>query len=72
YSILDLHHNIRSGWANNQDHLNFIKNQLTELLTQYGEITCLVIDGWDADWSRISYDDISFTEIYRHIKSLQP
>lgn len=66
YSILDTHHNIRAGWANNKEHLSFIKDQLTELLTNYGEITCLVLDGWDAEWSRISYDDISFREIYDH------
>lgn len=72
YSILDIHHNIRAGWANNDEHLPFIKNQLTELLTNYGDITCMVLDGWDADWSRISYEDISFKEIYNHIKALQP
>lgn len=72
YSILDTHHNIRAGWANNKEQLGFIKDQLTELLTNYGEITCLVLDGWDAEWSRISYEDISFREIYDHVKSLQP
>lgn len=72
YSILDTHHDIRANWANNADHLAFIKDQLTELLTNYGEITCLVLDGWDAEWSRISYEAISFYEIYSHIKSLQP
>lgn len=38
----------------------------------YGEITALVIDGWDAPWSRISYDDVPFEDIYRLIKRLQP
>lgn len=72
YSILDIHHNIRAGWADNKDNVDFIKRQLTELLTNYGEITCLVVDGWDAEWSRISYDQIPFREIYDHVKSLQP
>lgn len=49
-----------------------VKAQLTELLTKYGEITALIIDGWDAPWSRISYDEIPFEEIYGLIKSLQP
>jgi alpha-L-fucosidase len=49
-----------------------IKAQLTELLSNYGEITALIIDGWDAPWSRISYDDVPFEEIYTLIKSLQP
>lgn len=72
YSILDTHHDIRAGWANPKDHLAFIKQQLTELLTHYGDITCLLLDGWDAEWSRISYEDIPFLEIYEHVKSLQP
>lgn len=72
YSILDIHHGIRSGWANAEEHLPFIKAQLTELLSNYGDITCLVLDGWDAEWSRISYEDIPFAEIYNHVKSLQP
>ena len=71
YSILDTHHNIRAGWIK-KENIEFIKNQLTELLTNYGEISMLVIDGWDAWWSRISYEDIPFKEIYNHIKSLQP
>lgn len=71
YSILDTHHDIRAGWVK-REHTEFIKKQLTELLTNYGEISLLVIDGWDAWWSRISYEDIPFEEIYRHIKSLQP
>ena len=72
YSILDTHHRIRPGHINTQKQTAMIKAQLTELLTNYGEITALIIDGWDAPWSRISYDDIPFCEIYRHIKSLQP
>lgn len=71
YSILDTHHNIRPGWIE-PENTDFIKQQLTELLTNYGEITALIIDGWDAWWSRISYEDIPFAEIYYHIKSLQP
>ena len=71
YSILDTHHNIRPGWIK-KENTQFIKDQLTELFTNYGEIACLVIDGWDAGWSRISYEDVSFEEIYKHIKSLQP
>ena len=71
YSMLDQHHNIRPGWID-RNSTKFIKDQLTELLTNYGEIACLVIDGWDARWSRLSYEEISFEEIYKHVKSLQP
>ena len=71
YSILDTHHKLRPGWIN-ADHVQMVKDQLTELLTNYGEITALIIDGWDAPWSRISYDDIPFADIYRLVKDLQP
>src|SRR5690606_2194533 len=59
YSILDTHAGIRPNQIT-PDHITLIKQQLTELLTHYGEITALIIDGWDAPWSRISYDDIPF------------
>jgi alpha-L-fucosidase len=71
YSILDTHDHLRPGFITRQ-HVEMIKAQLTELLTHYGEITALIIDGWDAPWSRISYDDVPFEEIYSLIKSLQP
>ena len=71
YSILDTHHKIRPGQIT-KEHIKMIKAQLTELLTNYGEITALIIDGWDAPWSRISYDDVPFEEIYGLIKRLQP
>lgn len=71
YSILDTHHKLRPGQIT-PAHIRMIKEQLTELLTNYGEISALIIDGWDAPWSRISYDEVPFEEIYRLIKSIQP
>ena len=71
YSILDTHHQLRPGWIT-QKHVEMVKAQLTELLTKYGDVTALIIDGWDAPWSRISYDDVPFEEVYGLIKSLQP
>lgn len=71
YSILDTHHALRPHQITKK-HIEMIKQQLTELLTNYGEITALIIDGWDAPWSRISYTDVPFEDIYRLIKSLQP
>ncbi|WP_256007461.1 alpha-L-fucosidase [Pedobacter deserti] len=71
YSILDTHHGIRPNQIT-PEHIQMIKDQITELLSNYGEITALVIDGWDAPWSRISYDDVPFEDIYRLVKSLQP
>lgn len=71
YSILDTHHKIRPNQIEPED-IEMIKTQLTELLTKYGKIEALIIDGWDAPWSRISYDDVSFQDIYNLIKKLQP
>ncbi|WP_165020681.1 alpha-L-fucosidase [Dysgonomonas sp. ZJ279] len=71
YSILDTHHKLRPGHITPK-HIDMVKAQLTELLTNYGEIKALVIDGWDAPWSRISYDEIPFEDIYYLVKSLQP
>ncbi|MDR2383354.1 MAG: alpha-L-fucosidase [Prevotellaceae bacterium] len=71
YSILDTHHRLRPNMIK-PDHINMVKSQIAELLTNYGEITALIIDGWDAPWSRISYDEIPFEDIYLLVKSLQP
>lgn len=71
YSILDTHHRLRPNMINRK-HIDMVKAQITELLSNYGEISALIIDGWDAPWSRISYDDIPFEDIYKLIKSLQP
>jgi alpha-L-fucosidase len=71
YSILDTHHKLRPNQITPK-HIEMIKTQLTELLTKYGKIEALIIDGWDAPWSRISYDDVPFEDIYRLIKTLQP
>ncbi|TWW01510.1 alpha-L-fucosidase [Chitinophaga pinensis] len=71
YSILDTHHKLRPHDITRQ-HIDMVKAQLTELLTNYGEISALIIDGWDAPWSRISYDEVPFEEVYRLIKTLQP
>lgn len=71
YSILDTHAHLRPGWIV-PEHKDLVKNQLRELLTNYGKISAIIIDGWDAPWSRISYDQIPFEEIYILIKSIQP
>ena len=71
YSILDTHHRLRPGWIT-PEHVQLVKAQLRELLTRYGPIQAIIIDGWDAPWSRISYDEIPFEDIYLLIKSLQP
>jgi len=71
YSILDTHHKLRPNQITPK-HIDMIKQQITELLTKYGKIEALIIDGWDAPWSRISYDEVPFEDIYTLIKTLQP
>ena len=71
FSILDMHEKILPNNIKPY-HTEFIKNQLRELLTNYGPVTALMIDGWDAPWSRLSYEDIPFEEIYNFCKSIQP
>jgi len=71
YSILDTHHKLRPNQITPK-HIDMIKQQITELLTNYGKIEALIIDGWDAPWSRISYDEVPFEDIYSLIKTLQP
>ncbi|HMA63145.1 MAG TPA: alpha-L-fucosidase [bacterium] len=60
YSIWDQKHG--------QD-VNFIKNQLKELLTNYGPITSIFFDAWD--W-KIPYSEVPYEEINSFIKSIQP
>ena len=71
YSILSLRDDIRH-FNVTPAKVKLIKDQLTELFTGYGEIDILITDGWDAPWSRLSYEEVPFHEIYAHIKSLQP
>lgn len=68
----------RTGKSNYEHYLNFMKAQLTELLTNYGEISGVWFDGhWDqtnvegaAD--RTSRIDWKYDEIYNLIHKLQP
>lgn len=71
YSILDLRGDIRH-FNVTRAKIDRIKTELTELLTQYGDINILILDGWDAPWSRIPYDEVPFQEIYALVKMLQP
>ncbi len=71
FSILDLRNDIRH-FNVTRPKVDLIKRQITELLTHYGDITMLMFDGWDAPWSRITYDEVPFHEIYALVKRLQP
>ncbi|MBB6143108.1 alpha-L-fucosidase [Silvibacterium bohemicum] len=71
YSILSLRDDIRH-FNVTPGKVRLIKYQLTELMTQYGEIDVLITDGWNAPWSRITYEEVPFREIYDLVKSHQP
>ena len=71
YSILDLNAKLVRNHVT-LDHIEMIKEQVRELLTNYGPIKALMFDGWDAPWSRLNYDEIPFEDIYRLAKSIQP
>ena len=70
FSILDLRHDIRH-FNVTREKIALIRAQLTELLTGYGPIDFLIFDGWDAPWSRITYEEVPFGEIYALVKRLQ-
>ncbi len=68
----------RTGKGNYASYLQFMKNQLTELLTNYGEIMSIWFDGhWDQTNPEGSHDrtsriDWKYDEIYGLIHSIQP
>lgn len=68
----------RSGKTNYASYLQFMKNQLTELLTNYGDIMSIWFDGhWDqtnpeGHEDRTSRIDWKYEEIYGLIHKLQP
>lgn len=71
FSILDLTAGIgRRSCTPEQKKL--IKGQITELLTRYGQIPFLIVDGWNAPWGGPSYEDLPFEELDALVKSLQP
>lgn len=68
----------RTGEGNYASYLQFMKAQLTELLTQYGDILSIWLDGhWDqtnpeGHEDRASRIDWKYDELYGLIHSLQP
>ena len=68
----------RTAKSNYDSYLKFMKGQLTELLTNYGEISCIWFDGhWDQTNPEGSADRSSrinwkYDEIYSLIHKLQP
>ncbi len=71
FSMLDLTRQINRKKCTRED-VEYTKKQLTELLTNYGKIPFIIIDGWQADWGGPSYENMPYEEINDHVKSLQP
>lgn len=71
FSILDLTAGINRRSCT-EEQKKMIKGQLTELLTNYGEIPFLILDGWNAPWGGPTYGMLPFEEIDSLVKSLQP
>ena len=91
YSLLDWRRDDYSYWTGNtghgtgrtvhgkwEDYIQFMKNQLTELLTNYGQVAGIWFDGY---WDQLNNDnhdnpiprvDWHFREIYDLIHKLQP
>lgn len=68
YCIWDHTHDLTRGHIGNNE-LDFVKGQLRELLTNYGKIDFLLLDGWF--WA-IGHKEIAYNEIRDLIRELQP
>jgi alpha-L-fucosidase len=68
YSIYDRTFKVEKGHISRED-IDYVKGQITELLTNYGEIPALMIDGWA--W-QMGHKDVPYQEIRSLIKKLQP
>ena len=68
YSIWDITQGVASGLITSEK-LEYIKTQITELLTNYGPIPILVMDGWS--W-QMGHHSVAYEEIRNLVKSLQP
>ena len=68
YSVWDTTAGIGNRPVGKSD-IEYVKSQLTELLTNYGPIPLLVFDGWS--W-KMGHRAMPYSEIRDHVKSLQP
>ncbi len=71
FSMLDVKHQITSSTCTDND-VEFIKAQLTELLTNYGDIPFIIFDGWNAYWGGPHYTELPYEEIVNLVHSIQP
>lgn len=72
FSILDLTQGISRHRPFDGAAWDFVKQQVTELLTNYGPIPFLMVDGWGAPWGGPTYEALPFAKLDALVKSLQP
>ena len=72
FSILDLTEGVSRNLPFTEEHAAFIEKQVTELLTNYGEIPFLMVDGWNSPWGGPSFKDFPFERLDKLVKTLQP
>lgn len=58
-------------WTVTREQIEFVKHQLTELLTRYGDIPLLIFDGWAWN-SQLGHHAVPYGEIRAHVARLQP
>lgn len=71
YSVLDYRHGVENGQVTKEE-IEFMKAQITELLTNYGPIDYMNFDGWSTWPTTPDFDDILYAELYRAVKAAQP
>ncbi len=71
FSILDLTAEIGRRSCTKEQKA-YIKGQISELLTSYGPIPFLIVDGWAAPWGGPSYEMLPFEEVDGWVKAIQP
>lgn len=72
FSILDLTQGIGRNKPFGEAQAAFVRAQITELLTRYGKIPFLMVDGWNSPWGGPSYEDLPFATLDGWVKELQP
>jgi len=69
YSVWDTTQGVDVASTITRARIDYVKTQLTELLTNYGPIDILVFDGWS--W-KMGHKAVPYQEIRELVKSLQP
>ena len=72
FSILDLTQKVSRNKPFTEEDALYIEQQVTELLTRYGKIPFLMVDGWNSPWGGPSFKDFPFSRLDALVKRLQP